>query len=106
MIDWGSNVVNGQLVPQAPTSAFFPLTMGAQYRGPGMWPRQGTYQVPPVVPSPANAPQIAPSSMGRGPDTGDSSSGSFHPTRGTILFAFGALVVGLFMLRYIHYGAG
>lgn len=104
MIDWGSNVVNGQLVPQPPSSAFFPLTFGAQYRGPGMWPRQGTYQVPPVTPSPAMAPQIAPSAMGQG---GLPSGGGnvWHPTQGTIVFGFGSLVLGLFMLHYIHYGA-
>lgn len=107
MIDWGSNVVNGQLVPQAPSSAFFPLTLGAQYRGPGMWPRQGTYQVPPVIPSPAMAPQMAPSALGTGP-SGNVQGGSslFHPTQGVIVFGFGSLVLGLFMLHYIHYGAG
>jgi hypothetical protein len=104
MIDWGSNVVNGQLVPQAPTSAFYPLTMGAQFRGPGFSPRMGTWQVPPVVPAPlaGNAPN---------PGAQDYSysamaSNPFHPTQGTILFGFGALVLGLFMLRYIHYGKG
>lgn len=106
MIDWGSNVVNGQLVPQAPTSAFFPLTMGAQYRGPGMWPRQGTFQVPPVIPNAGMASQMSPNATGGG-DTFASQTqarNAFHPTQGTVLFAFGALVLGLFMLRYIHYG--
>lgn len=107
MIDWGSNAVNGQLVPQAPSSAFFPLTMGAQYRGPGMWPRQGSYQVPPVIPNRQMASQMSPNATG-GDDTHASmsqSANAFHPTQGTILFGFGALIAGLFMLNYIHYGA-
>ena len=107
MIDWGSNVVNGQLVAQAPTSAFFPLTMGAQYRGPGMSPRMGTWQVPPVVPSPTGGNSLNPGAMPSANANDIGYGGSpFHPTQGTILFGFGALVVGLFMLRYIHYGAG
>jgi len=107
MIDWGSNVVNGQLVPQPPSSAFFPLTMGAQYRGPGMWPRQGTYQVPPVTPTPALASQMGQSALGNGgsPDLTGGGASLFHPTKNTIIFGFGSLVLGLFMLHYIHYGA-
>lgn len=107
MIDWGSNVVNGQLVPQPPSSAFFPLTMGAQYRGPGMYPRQGTYQVPPVTPTPAMQPMMGQSALGTGgqPDMSGNASSLFHPTKGVIMFGFGSLVVGLFMLHYIHYGA-
>jgi hypothetical protein len=107
LIDWGSNAVNGQLVPQAPTSAFFPLTLGAQYRGPGMWPRQGTYQVPPVIPSPGILGGTSPNATGAiDPSTGGLSIGSpWHPTQGTIVFALGALILGLFGLHFIHYGA-
>lgn len=110
-INWGSNTVNGQLVPQPPSSAFFPLTMGAQYRGPGYWPRQGSYQVPPVVPSAAMAAQMSPNSQGSGTAQGSvttgppmSSASPWHPFNGTIMFAVGALVLGLFALHYIHYG--
>jgi hypothetical protein len=105
MISWGSNSVNGQLVTQPPTSAVFPLTMGAQYRGPGFWPRQGSYQVPPVIPSVAMQPQISPNATGS-IDTGPplSAGGLFHPTQGTIIFAFIALALGLFGLHYIHWG--
>lgn len=103
MIDWGSNVVNGTLVPQPPTSAFFPLTMGAQYRGPGYWPRQGSYQVPPVPPNIANAGNMSPNTTGS-VSPGVTMGNPYHPTQGTILFAFFALVLGLFGLHYIHYG--
>lgn len=105
MISWGSDVVNGQLVPSAPASAFFPLSMGAQYGAPGRYPRQGTYQVPPVTPNPAMAAQMAPSALGTAPDINVNAGSLFHPTRGTIVFGFGSLVLGLFMLHYIHYGA-
>ncbi len=106
MIDWGSNVVNGQLVPQPPSSAFFPLTMGAQYRGPGMWPRQGTYQVPPVIPNQRDASQMSPNATGDATYASQTqAANAFHPTQGTIIFGFGSLVLGLFMLHYIHYGS-
>lgn len=106
-INWGSNVVNGQLVPQAPTSAFFPLYMGTQYTGP-KWATQQPYNVPPVIPSPAMAPApgstgaIAPTQAGN--YTGG--VGAWHPTKGTLAFGFLALVAGIFMLHYIHYGGG
>lgn len=100
-INWGSNVVNGQLVPQAPTSAFFPLFMGAQYTNP-KWPSAQPYGVPPVIPSTTAGGQVAISSPA--PTKAGSTPSLFHPTRGTIFFGLGALIVGLFMLNYIHYG--
>jgi len=103
-INWGSNVVNGQLVPQAPTSAFFPTYMGAQYVNP-KWPSAFPYGVPPVVPSTTiggiSSPMSAPAPTQAG---ATNKSGLFHPTRGTIFFGLGALIIGLFMLHYIHYG--
>src|SRR5215472_9887357 len=99
---WGSDVVNGQLVPRPPSSAFFPLVLSAQYTGPGFWPRQGSYQVPPVVANPLAAASMAPSGLGTGPAMGQYSGaqvGSWHPTRGTIFFGFFALVAGLFLLN-------
>lgn len=101
-ITWGSSEVNGQLVPQAPSSAFFPLDMGAQYRGPGYYPRQGSYQVPPVTPSPTLGPQPIGATGTAAPMT--SGGNPWHPTQGTIIFGFLALVIGLFGLHYIHYG--
>lgn len=102
-INWGSNVVNGQLVPQAPTSAFFPLFMGAQYVNP-KWPSAQPYGVPPVIPSTTIGGISAPASSPAPTKAGASSASLFHPTRGTIFFGLGALIVGLFMLHYIHYG--
>ena len=109
-IPWGSNVVNGVLVPQAPNSAIFPLDMGAQYRMPGAYPRQGSYQVPPVIQSPMLGPEPIGASgtyptgtQDVGPEAGRSSN-PWHPTQGVIIFGFGALIIGLFALQYIHYG--
>jgi hypothetical protein len=104
-INWGSNVVNGALVPQAPSSAFFPSYMGAQYVNP-KWPSSAPFMVPPVMPSASQSPvgnnPVIPGQSAGTPDM----SNPWHPTRGTIIFGFGALVVGLFMLHYIHYGGG
>lgn len=106
---WGSDSVNGQLVPRVPSSAVFPLTFSPHYSGPGYWPRQGSYQVPPVVSNPILARNMAPSGLGQGSPgvaavtQADATGNPWHPTKGTILFGFGALVLGLFMLRYIHW---
>lgn len=107
-INWGSNVVNGQLVPQAPTSAFFPMTMGHQYTSP-KWPTQQPYGVPPTIPSPSLSMGSAmmPSSGVAPTQAGNVSSGSpWHPTKGTLVFGFFALVLGMFALNYVHYGNG
>lgn len=108
---WGSDSVNGQLVPRAVSSAFFPLVFSGQYTGPGFYPKQGTYQVPPVLPSAysQNA-NLAAGQFGSAvPNAGNgltpSSGGSpFHPTQSAVIFAFIALAGGLFMLKYIHWG--
>lgn len=103
-INWGSNVVNGQLVPQAPTSAFFPLNMGHQYVNP-KWPTQQPYGVPPTIPAPGSAMNI---NTDTAPTQAGASNGgsAWHPTKGTLVFGFFALVAGIFMLNYVHYGNG
>jgi hypothetical protein len=104
-INWGSNVVNGQLVPQAPTSAFFPMYMGHQYVNP-KWPTQQPYGVPPTIPSPGIAsgmPSSNPAELQGG--IGPNQNSPWHPTKGTLVFGFFALVFGLFMLHYVHYGS-
>lgn len=105
-INWGSNAVNGQLVPQAPTSAFFPLTMGNTYVGP-KYATQSPYGVPPVIPSPAMAQNLPPESTVAPTQAGNPpSGGAWHPTQGTIVFGLFALIAGIFMLHYVHYGNG
>lgn len=110
---WGSDTVNGQLVPRAPASAFYPLTFSAMYTGPGMWPKQGTYQVPPQLPPAYISSTMAPGQMGNAtpmpsnsgniPTSMSETGNPWHATKSPLLFAFGFLVVGLFMLHYIHW---
>jgi hypothetical protein len=108
---WGSDAVNGQLVPRVPASAVFPLTFSAAYTGPAMYPKQGTYQVPPVLPNSYITANSAPGQFGNAtpgastvsPTATSETGNPWHPTKSPLLFAFGALVLGLFMLHYIHW---
>ena len=113
MLGYESAVVNGQLVNVAPKQGFDPLTFGQAYTGPGMWPRQGVYNVPPVLASAGLQSSMAPAAMGQGPGnmpngnqvpTALSEAGSpFHPTKSPLRWALGFLVIGLLMLQYIHF---
>lgn len=111
---WGSDTVNGQLIPRVPSSAVFPLVFSAAYTGPAMYPKQGTYQVPPVMPSSYQTDNGAPGQYGNAtpmlntngnamPTATSELGNPWHPTKSPLLFAFGALVLGLFMLHYIHW---
>jgi hypothetical protein len=109
---WGSDSVNGQLVPRAPASAFYPLVFSAAFTGPAMYPKQGTYQVPPVLPSAYLSQNQAPGQFGNAtpmnsgavlPTATSETGNPWHATKSPLLFAFGALVLGLFMLHYIHW---
>jgi hypothetical protein len=112
-VAWGSDTVNGQLVPRAPASAFYPLTFSALYTGPGIWPKQGTYQVPPQLPAPYIRNTAAPGQFGNAtpmsgsysnmPTATSETGNPWHPTKSPLLFAFAFLVIGLFMLHYIHW---
>lgn len=104
-LGYQSAVVNGQLVNVAPAAGYDPLIFGQAYTGPGMWMRQGVYNVPPVLPSGALQSAMAPSSYGM---TGfesptGASSGAFHPTKSPLWMALAFLIVGILMLQHIHY---
>lgn len=111
---WGSDSVNGQLVPRAPSSAFFPLVFSAAYTGPAIYPKQGTFQVPPVLPSAYIRGNSAPGQFGSAvptdamggilPTATSETGNPYHPTKSPVLFSFLFLVLGLFMLKYIHWG--
>lgn len=111
MIGYESQVVNGQLVNVAPGQSYAPLTFGAAYTGPGFWPRNGVYNVPPVAPSPGtwegSVTDFTGSEGHPAPSAGtinqDGKTNFFHPTKSPLLLALVFLVGGLAMLKYIHY---
>jgi hypothetical protein len=105
MLGYESAVVNGQLINVAPKQAFSPLTFGQAYTGPAYWPRQGVYNVPPVVPSGALQNSMAPAAYGGFPmPSATSESGNpFHPTKSPLWLALVFLIGGILMLQFIHY---
>lgn len=103
-----SMVVNGQLVPVAPRAAFNPIVWGPAYSGPGMWPRQGVYNVPPVLPSPEMMAAQPPASYGATgtypfPTNASHTGNPFHLTKSPVWWVLGGLVFTLFMLHAVHY---
>jgi hypothetical protein len=107
-IGYQSAVVNGQLVNVAPGAAFSPLAFGPAYTGPGMWPRQGVYNVPPVLPSASLQASMAPASYGQSgtyplPSATDHQGNPFSITASPLLWALAFLTLGLAMLYFIHY---
>lgn len=115
MLGYETTVVNGQMVNVAPGQSFAPLTFGSTYTGPGYWPRNGVYNVPPVTPSPSTmAGQSAMPTQSGGyggnqptPTAGTmSQSGNtnyFHGTKSPLIWALLFLGGGLAMLHFIHY---
>ena len=118
-VGFESQTVNGQLVNVAPGQGYSPLTFGAMYTGPGLWPRNGVFNVPPVTPSPGSTGQGgttttgltqangSPSGTGATLPTSGTSNGAtanfMHPTKSPVLWAIGFLVFALFMLHKVHF---
>jgi hypothetical protein len=119
-VGYESQQVNGQLVNVAPGQGYAPLTFGSMYTGPGMWPRNGVFNVPPVTPAPGSTGQGGTTATGltagAGSPSGDSSpvlptSGTsngatanfLHPTKSPVLWAIGFLALSLFMLHKVHF---
>lgn len=106
-IGYGSVAVNAQLVPVPVKAAFDPLTFGQAYTGPAYWPRQGVYNVPPVLPSGSLQQSMAPAAYGgtgQPPPTAASMTGNpFHITKSPLVFALVFLFAGILMLQHIHY---
>lgn len=105
-IGYSSAVVNSQLVNTAPGAAYNPIIFGQAYVGPGRWPRQGVYTVPPVLPAGGLMASMAPPAYGGGagmPTSTDESGNPFHPTKSPLWWGLGFLLAGLLMLMYIHY---
>jgi hypothetical protein len=111
-IGYESAAVNDQLVNVAPGQAYAPLAYGSELSGPGFWPRNGVFNTPPVVPSPADQAGMAPTQIGSGANYGGSipmpsnsggSAGPFSMTKSPLPWALLFLVGGVLMLMYIHY---
>lgn len=105
MIGYSSAIVNSQLVPVAERQSYDPLTFGQAYTGPAYWPRQGVYNVPPVMPSAASASSMAPASVGAQtlPSATSASGNPYHFTKSPLWMALIFLAVGLLMLQHVHY---
>jgi hypothetical protein len=112
MLGYESQAVNDQLVNVAPGQAFAPLTFGAAYTGPGFWPRNGVFNVPPVVPSPVDQGGMAPTQLGSGGNYGgtmpmptqvSSTGNAFHLKKSPVVWAIAMFVIGILMLQHIHY---
>lgn len=108
MIGRGSAAVNDQLVPVPVLSAYSPIAFGPAYTGPGMWPRQGVYNTPPVLPSAALQGAMAPASYGQSgaypfPTYANENGNPWSLKKSPVLWAFGFLAVGLALLHFVHY---
>jgi hypothetical protein len=106
-IGYGSSQVNSQLFPVPVKSAFDPLTFGQAYTGPAYWPRQGVYNVPPVLPSGALQSNMAPAAYGGSgysvPTPANESGNPFSVTKSPLIFALLFLFAGVLMIQHIHY---
>lgn len=101
-IGYGSAVVNSQLIPIAPLAAYNPLVFAGAYSGPA-WPRQGVYDVPPVMPSSeATFGQVG-GSVGTFPTATDERGNPFHPTKSPLWWALGFFAAALLFLHYVVY---
>jgi len=104
-LGYETSVVNGQMVNVAPSAGYDPLIFGQAYVGPSYWPRQGVYNVPPVLPSGSLQSSMAPASYGfTGTPVPTSGSGSpFNPVKSPLWMALIFLFAGILMLQHIHY---
>jgi hypothetical protein len=104
VIGTGSATVNSQLIPVPTTQAYDPLAFGQAYAPSAMWPRQGVYMVPPMLPAGSLASSMAPSAYGGSVPTATNSNGNpLSFTKSPVLFALGAFIIGVLMLMHIHY---
>lgn len=108
-LGYETEVVNGQMVNVAPRPGYDPLIFGQAYASPSMWPRQGVYNVPPVIPSGALQASMAPASYGSSgsinmvPTPASPSGSPFSFTKSPLPMALLFLAAGILMLQHIHY---
>lgn len=114
-VGYTSQIINSQLVNVAPEQAFNPLTFGQAYTGPAMWPRQGVYSIPPILPSPELQAAQSPLAYGANPAYGGTTpmpsamgpgGNPFHLTKSPLWWALGFLTIGLLLLQHVHWRKG
>lgn len=105
-LGYESAVVNGQLVNVAPRAAYSPLVFAGAYSGPA-WPRQGVYDVPPVLPSADQLAGMTPGTYGgtagEYPTATDEYGNPLHPTKSPLWWVLGFLAASLLFLHYVVY---
>lgn len=106
-LGYETSVVNGQMVNVAPKAGYDPIIFGQAYTGPAYWPRQGVYNVPPVLPSAELQGSMAPSSYGYTgfpvPTATDAKGSPFSPTKSPVWMGLLFLIAGVLMIQHIHY---
>jgi hypothetical protein len=104
MLGYETEVVNGQMVNVAPKAAFDPLVFAGAYSGPA-WPRQGVYDVPPVMTSPDNVSSsgIYGGSQNAYPTATDENGSPFSLKSSPLWWALGGLAAALLFLHYVVY---
>jgi hypothetical protein len=107
MIGYESAVINSQLINVPPSQSYNPLTFGRAYVPVGSWPRQGVYQVPPVMPSGSLSTSMAPSTYGGSAAAAPTALGPtgspFSLKHSPLWWGLGFLIAGVLMLQHIHY---
>jgi hypothetical protein len=113
-VGYETQQINSQLINVAPGQGYAPLTFGAAYTGPGFWPRNGVFNVPPVTPSPGTTGQGSTTMTGLtaangspSPTSGalnsDGTANYFHMGKSPLIWALLFLGVALLALHKVHY---
>lgn len=114
----GSVAVNNQLVDLPVQSAYNPWSFGPVYTGPAFWPRNGVYNVPPIIAPGAVAAGTATGASAYMSQMGVTADGRPSPTMPTqvsntgnphsltsspVWWAVLFLAAGLLLLHFVHY---
>ena len=109
MIGYGSAAVNDQLVPVPVQAAYNPLMFGAAYTGPS-WPRNGIYNVPPVITPGINSSGyaggagVAPATPTNSTPTATDANGNpYSLTKSPVIWAIAFLIIALVLLHKVHW---
>lgn len=103
-LGYQTEIVNSTLVPVAPKAAYNPLIVGGAFTGPA-WPRQGVYNVPPVIPSPEATSEYLGGGGGMRGAAAPSGEGvsPWHWAKSPVLWVLIFLVFSIVMLHKVHY---